>query len=382
MAASPTKKNDNSSKTNSRPKKKRTWGRQLTHSVGVTANWIVAVLTVVCWLSTVTSPNSLPWLSFLGLVWPAFVVLNICFVALWAWRRSHWFALSLALLLLMVQDVRRTCSIPLHLSQQDTTECRALQVMSFNVGTFSTFKKVDNQVLQYIVDEQPDIICMQEFVSHSDRSFLNIDNILEILHDYPYHYITYTATGARNSGIATFSKYPIVQKQKIWFSATNNSAHYCDIILDTDTLRVFNCHMQSNQLTPSDFSEVKTAETESQFKHAAGIFGGKMSRAYRMRGEQADAVALEIRNSPYPQLVCGDFNDVPMSYTYKTLCDGLLDAHDESAWGPGYTFHKRGLGVRIDYILHSPLLQARHFRIGPRGLSDHQAVMSRIYINK
>lgn len=98
------------------------------------------------------------------------------------------------------------------------------------------------------------------------------------------------------------------------------------------------------------------------------------------RAEQVQIIRGEIDRSPHPVIVCGDFNDVPASYTYRHLSEGLNDAFlSTSLLRTGHTFVMRCLGVRIDYILHSPIFTTNDFRVDQVNYSDHYPVMTTLY---
>lgn len=52
-------------------------------------------------------------------------------------------------------------------------------------------------------------------------------------------------------------------------------------------------------------------------------------------------------------IVCGDFNDTPMSYTYRRMRGDFIDAFKRKGQGMVFTY-RRLMGVlRIDYLFHS-----------------------------
>ena len=66
-----------------------------------------------------------------------------------------------------------------------------------------------------------------------------------------YHFIYYLTKGedGNNYGIATFSKFPIVNKGFIKFENTANLSMFCDIKINQDTIRIYNNHLQKYILT-------------------------------------------------------------------------------------------------------------------------------------
>ena len=185
-------------------------------------------------------------------------------------------------------------------------------------------------------------------------------------------------------GLAVYSKYPLIHKHSIPFNSPGNSASRCDIVLGPDTFRLFNVHLQSNAFQSSDIDSLLTlssaprTEWVDRVKHQPSL--AKLRRAYAARTEQVRLLQREMDDSPYPVILCGDFNDVPVSYTYRQLTRHLSDAfRSASPLSPAHTFVRRHLGVRIDYILHSPSLRAASFRVAPLDYSDHYPVATTLY---
>jgi endonuclease/exonuclease/phosphatase family metal-dependent hydrolase len=107
-----------------------------------------------------------------------------------------------------------------------------------------------------------------------------------------------------------------------------------------------------------------------------------MRQAYIQRAEQVDILAKHIQSSPYPVIVCGDFNDTPVSYTYNKLSKNLQDAFVESGSGIGNTFRGNFPYVRIDYVLYSPSLKLHHYHTEKVNWSDHFPVMTNFTISE
>ena len=97
-----------------------------------------------------------------------------------------------------------------------------------------------------------------------------------------------------------------------------------------------------------------------------------------VRSGQSNLVANEKIKSHYPIILCGDFNDVPYSYTYHTLLSNLVDGFKEG--GDGFMYTYRGMrGVfRIDYIFNDPSMQCVKYYTVEKNYSDHLPVFSKI----
>ena len=182
------------------------------------------------------------------------------------------------------------------------------------------------------------------------------------------------AHGSSFSGPVTFSKYPIINLGEIRFRNSSNMVLFSDIKMGNGKIiRVYNCHFQSNMIAPGKYSLIDSEQDELSRKQIgeAKELGLKLRRAYRIRAEQARKVAAHIRQSKYPVIVCGDFNDTPVSYVYSTVSQGLKDAFAESGFGISSSYNGIIPSLRIDYILHDKRYEAVNYKRYKVKYSDH-----------
>ncbi len=83
-----------------------------------------------------------------------------------------------------------------------------------------------------------------------------------------------------------------------------------------------------------------------------------------------------IQKSPYPAIICGDFNDTPMSYTYWKLSRGRRDSFKDAGKGFGATYSMLQPLLRIDYILSPKDVRATSHKIVKLKYSDHYPVVA------
>lgn len=321
----------------------------------VAANAFFALLYVFGLLAAVVPANKFVWFSYFGLVFPVLAAIQICFVVFWLCKRKWWFLMSFLLLAVSYQSVNQTFSIPQR-RNADTGNARRITLLTYNVSLFGGEKRFDD-IARLVAETDADIVCLQEFGFYHNSRRLNQQKLLDRF-DALYHYRHIWYKNQRNRfwwGVATFSKFPIANKKKVEYASAYNVSVYSDIVVgDGDTVRVFNNHLESNKLTSSDLRKYKiSAEAfdNGSLKSATETMTNKLGSAYRARAKQANAVAAEIARTPYPAIVCGDFNDVAQSYAYHTLARGMTDAVTATKWGYNYTFHANGLLVGIDHIL-------------------------------
>jgi len=239
-------------------------------------------------------------------------------------------------------------------------------------------KAHQNRVIRYLQRQDADIVCLQEVDVYKNEKYLTLPELRKALNKYPYTYFDFKIYNKRHQyGLAVFSKYPLLNKNTIRYSSRGNISNYCDVVFGEDTLRLFNNHLESNRLELTDLPD--SIDSES-IKESAQRISGKLGSARKIRHEQANAIRAEIEKSPYPVLLAGDFNAIPLSYTYLKLRGwDLRDCFLESSIGKwGATLTKRKIGIRIDYILCSDQLHPVSMRIDKVNYSDHYPVTATI----
>jgi endonuclease/exonuclease/phosphatase family metal-dependent hydrolase len=268
---------------------------------------------------------------------------------------------------------------------KEATHNKMIKVMSYNVKVFDLYnwshnKETRAKIFGLINDEEPEIACFQEFFHRDSSDFCNTDS-LKKMNGWQYADVEYTSHGkmSQHFGIATFSKYPIIHTGKVDFGYKgNNVCIFSDIKIGKDTIRVYNMHLQSIAFSKDDYKYAenlqKDVETED-IEHSKNILR-RLKRAFVKRSKQADLIAGSISGSPYPVIVCGDFNDTPSSYTYSTIANNLTDCFIESGNGLGKSYVGAFPSFRIDYILHSDKFRSHNFRTIREELSDHFPVVA------
>lgn len=358
--------------------KKRSWLRMLILLV----NWLVLIALLISYFSPVTPPETNVIPALLALLYPALLLANILFVVYWIIRWKYYFLFSLIAILIGYSAFFKTFSFNAEKSVDVYDD--ALKVLSYNVRIFDYYNWKGNQnffirnsVFDFVNHQQADVVSFQEFFHGSEKSFPTLGPFLQNSEAKNYHVDYVIQRGdSKHFGLATFTRFPIVGRGKIRFEGeTANSGIFSDVVFEGDTLRVFNFHLESVKFSKADYQFVKElAEPNTITGSNTKIILSKLSRAFKSRAAQADVVARYIQESPYPVIVCGDFNDTPLSYVYNTVAEGLNDAFLESGAGTGASFAGGIPLLRIDYILHSKTLEAFHFERQTVDYSDHYPI--------
>jgi endonuclease/exonuclease/phosphatase family metal-dependent hydrolase len=354
-------------------------------------NWFVLLLNALCavgivlaYLSCHVSPSTIGYLALFGLAYPFLLLGNILFVVYWFFKKRRFIWFSLIPLVLGIGHFFDFFQISSPDAALDNE--KGLKVMTWNVHLFNLYDKSNrykkrNEMFEIIRKENADIYCFQEFY-HTERQnyFTTKDSLLEML-PTKFHHERYThaVKGDQYFGVAIFSKYPIIKKGYVPFTSdVNNFCIYVDIKVHKDTVRVYNAHFQSIRFQPEDYALMDGNSQQEEIESGGKRIAKRLMIAFDKREEQVERVAASIRDSPYPVILCGDFNDTPVSYTYETLSDELNDSFVEAGSGIGNTYIGVFPSFRIDYIMHSENMRATKYETLPSKLTDHHPVVSQV----
>lgn len=324
-----------------------------------------------------------------------FFLILAAFIFFWLFLKPKRALISVITIVLAYFPISNV--IPLRLSHSFTKPKpgNSLRIMTWNVAQFNVMgdekhPAVKKQMLNIINEYQPDIACFQEMVAEDSTitDHGHIDDFLKKLHFDNYFY-SYNSKedfwGYAHFGIIIFSKYPIVNKKTVsWYPNDYNSIfQYVDIVKGSDTVRVFNVHLQSLRFSRSNLKYIDepTVEDKNAIKESKNILG-KFKTGFLKRQEQADRIRDEIKKSPYPVIVSGDFNDVPNSYSYHTIGKGLNNAFAEKGGGLGRTFSGISPVLRIDNIFVDGNMDVKQFLTIKKKLSDHFPILADVEVDK
>lgn len=329
---------------------------------------ILAVNIFFLWLLILTAysphikPTAHPVVSCLGLTFPIFLVINLCFFIFWLVIQKYKLALfPLIAFLLCFPQIRTYFPINFHTNNLPEG---SFKVLSYNIMGFDGAVKNEgeNPILNYLKNSGADILCLQEYQTMEWGQHLRQKDVEEALKDYPYHNIHIVGSGKGHTNrIACYSKFPILSARKLDYESEYNGSMAYELDLNGDTALLINNHLESNKLTKEDKvvyeSILKDPET-AKVKSGARLLIGKLAEASALRAPQADSIAREIASCRHPYIiVCGDFNDTPISYAHRVIEKGLNDAFTKSGRGLGISYNQNKFYFRIDNILASKNLK-------------------------
>lgn len=366
--------------------------RKFSKRVFILANVLVALLFLLACLQPWLNPETFWLIGFLSLTLPYLVLVLLGFIIFWIVFRPSQVFISLLALAIGFKQVSTLFAFNAPgfsvAKQKDH-----LRIMTWNVSSLRGRGKLSNkqslanrqQIFDLVAAYRPDVICMQEF-GQFDKPEAGRDNIkaLEEL-GFRHHVLSKDYTRVLygySSGLAIFSRMPIVAKKRIPFTSSPESLLYADVIAWDDTIRIFTAHLQSFKFGEQDELDLKKLRDRSEdevIANSKNIFV-KMRRAFRNRGQQADQVRPWLDSCSYPLIFGGDLNDVPGSYAYWQLRGNRNDAFLEKGFGIGRTFMDLAPTLRIDHLFASPRLEVTQCGVVYSTLSDHLPVITDVLL--
>lgn len=364
--------------------------RRLTKTFFIITNGVVALLFLLGAYAGRFDPQHWWLLGFFTLAFFYLFVVLLIFIVFWFFTKPRWSVISFAAIALAFGPLTKV--IPLHFSSAFSMEkTNTLRVMTWNVEHFAilehkTHPETKQKMLDLINQYQPDIACFQEMVA-GDQSPKAINYLPDFMQRLSFadQFYSYNEKldfdGNHHFGIIIFSKYPIVNKQTIsnYPHDYNSIFQYVDIVKGMDTLRVFNIHLQSLKFTSGNLKYIDDPEFEDKeaIAQSKSIIG-KFKVGFLKRKLQAERIRAEMEKSPYPLIICGDFNDVPNSYAYHTIGKGLKNAFEERGTGIGRTFSGIAPTLRIDNIFVDSRFGVDQYTRIAKKMSDHFPVIADI----
>jgi endonuclease/exonuclease/phosphatase family metal-dependent hydrolase len=327
------------------------------------------------------SPAKIHLFTFLGFLFPALWIINLFLLIFHVIRGSKKLIIPLVVLALTWNQWNNVFQLSGAKAPEEMN--MPVKVMSFNVRMFdfyhwSGLKNTPQAIFDFIRKENPDILCIQEYYTSGRNENFSPNHTRASFRALGYHHVEYRVDKGRNAGygIATLSKYPIINKGSLHFKESKNMAIFTDVNIKGKIIRVFNNHLESIGFKQHDYNLIDSLRFEMDEQQRQGIkeIVSKMTRAFQQRSSQAETLSKHIRNSPYPVIVCGDFNDAPISYVYRTMRGRLKDSFREAGAGLGGTYNGHLPSLRIDYVFHDQKFDSYNFKRYNVDYSDHYPI--------
>jgi endonuclease/exonuclease/phosphatase family metal-dependent hydrolase len=325
-------------------------------------NSIIALMLLLSYILPFIEPKKFAFLSVLSLAVPLLIIINILFLMYWLLKVKKQLILSLTVLVLGYNYV---FSLYKFSSSKNIDSNENITIMNYNVRLFNLFEWIPNKtlkqdILNFINEKNPDIISMQEY---------RPDEAIPLQNYYKYEELSGQKV---KNGQAIFSKFPIINSGSIEFPNTSNNAIYVDIVKNSDTIRIYNVHLQSLRIDTN---------TEKLVNETSENLSRRVSETFVTQQSQTELFLAHKAKCHYKMIICGDFNNTAYSYVYKEIKGDLQDTFVESGNGFGRTFNFKFFPVRIDFILADKAFQVNSFKTFDIQLSDHYPILTKVSLH-
>lgn len=346
------------------------------HLSAIVLTVLLAIITISAAFSTKVSPVNSSYFPSVGLILPGLLIANFIILLFWGIKLRYWALLPLIAILGNWNYIGSMYQLPFKSKQ--TGNHSSVKIATFNVGGFGKDNSgyAQRRVAIFMAQENVDIICMQEF---SEIGSYTADSLLTLYSSWPYVIIPEPEENNPILPMAVYSRYPVLDYQLITYEGTPNCSMWLDIAIKGRTIRVFTNHLQTTNINQSlrqyekYYKNTNSINADMQFVSGAkDLYHSNEIR----RSIQAEKINRMVKESPYPVIVCGDFNSTPASYVYETMKGNLKDGFRTAGHGYASTFrYFKGL-LRVDYIFHSPSIQVIDYYSSKIDLgSDHNPVI-------
>ena len=325
-------------------------------------NYLAIAALLISYIGAFLSPAFFSLPQFFAIIYPILLFINFFFVIYWAFARRKYFLYSLVTILLGIGFIGRTFNF----SQAKRYYPHHFSLMTYNVRLFNIYKwngshYTDNTIYTLVRGKNPDIVCFQEFIDNK-----KIHSFEHYTKDYPYHTISYSTKDLK-AGEVIFSRFPIKRSGKLEFDG-HVFAIYADAVFDNQVIRIINVHLRSVAFGYSDYNSLDSMKFDgSRLKSITN----KLTRGYRYRAKEVKILTEFIDTTSTAIVLCGDFNDTPVSYSYTQIARRLTDAFTIAGIGIGNTYNQIIPLLRIDYVFVSDEIHVLDYRRINVNYSDH-----------
>jgi endonuclease/exonuclease/phosphatase family metal-dependent hydrolase len=332
------------------------------------ANIIAVIALLSTYLVSQVNPDKFWIPSILGLTYPYFLILNFGFIIVWIFLYWRYLFISLICILIGMHVNSSYIQIIPGFHKKE-----GIRILSYNVYNFYSFldrKKENISILDFIASQHADIICLQESKLQKE----GILNPVKLKSLFPGIKHCQLAHQSNWGGPVTFTSYPIITMGEIRFDDSKNMVIFTDVKIDSDTVRIYNCHLQSFGINAKEYTVLDSLNFNNKKIKEIKDIGSKLKNGNIYRSRQVLKLVDHISLCPFPVIVCGDFNDTPISFTYGKISSLLDDSFVESGWGISNTYAGKLPQYRIDYIFHSKQFKAYNYRRHLVPYSDHYPI--------
>ena len=381
--------------------------RHIRNTFSVLAYFVAVISALVVIASAFAGhihPRHSELLPVVSLALPYVTAVALLVLLLLALLRMKWPAIIVATaLILSLGSIRLVCPVNIFgdsVSDSDST----FTLISFNVRNFGIYDGMQKEInpnMRYVLDVYPDVVILQE-ASLTKYHYETINSVKPLLDELEQKY-PYRSHGWHDVIILSRHPYKFVSDELKWrdiehgYDSESDHRRYFGKVFDvykgSDTIRVIGVHLQSIGLSEDDkeayvdMTHVKNMKELNDNKPNLRLFKNSILRKIRtaamLRALQARKLRDVLDRSHGNVVLCGDFNDGPGSYSYRTVRgDDMRDAFVDCGLGPVTTYNEHRLFFKIDHLLYKGNMKALSYVREKTGDSDHYPQLVTFRIGK
>ena len=347
-------------------------------------NLLAIIGLLLSYSASFIDPKSFWPISFLGLGYLPILLINIGFIVYWSLRKIKYALFSLITILLGWNLMTKHITFS---KSESSPSDSSIRVMTYNAHMLKPVEKLEKPVKDEFIDivkeVNPDIFCVQEFNS-TIKGKKKFSEIVKKQADFENYFFAPSEQNDYDAyGQIIFSKFPIINSGLIKKNEYGiNRVIYVDIVKALDTIRVYNVHLRSFGLQGEDKEFIQNPSgVKGDEERKTKRVGRKLKGAFEQRSNQAESLREHLLDSDYPNLVMGDFNDTPMSYSVNLISKNMRNAFQEKGNGWGVTHFQMLPILQIDYIFCDKDFEVKNYQVVKKKLSDHYPVYADLILN-
>lgn len=346
------------------------------------ASYALFLLTLLSAFGGRISPHITALPSMLVLVFPYLFIATFVVGVIWLIARRFIPAIAAASVLVITWTASPD-AVPLSFHRNAKPHEKSFTLLSWNVMEFidnTTGVKPQKRdtvspTLSYLINSGADIICLEETATINYNNLKRaarrqLDTLRQI---YPYSLVT------KENDITLFSKYPA----RLAVSGLVDGSYYAlfNLRIQGERVDILGVHLTSYSLSSSDVDVVSDIHgirsARSSMNTLETDIRPKLAVAFEARATAARYIRGVLDSIPGAVILCGDFNDVPASWVYRTLKGSdMHDAYTQTGFGPLVTYNDHFFWFHIDQILYrGPLRALRVDKVKTR-TSDHYPLLT------
>ena len=349
---------------------------------------VMAVIGVIAMALSIANayvnPRDFVWTTVFGLAFWVILIYNVVvfLLLLLMWSNKIW--ISVVALLIAIPGISKSFSF----GSKEKAD-NSIRIMSYNIHDFKHVdekmgrEKFANQLMDMVREQAPDILCCQEF-SGFKKNVTRQQCIADFAENTGFQYVYFNRKN-NYGGNVIFSKYPLAKvSEDSGFGKENTYGVMVSVDAgEKGKFHVANIHLLSYRILDSEIDILTNASERQNLDTIGKTVLHKLSRAFQRRSDELQSVLKGMPPVGGPIIVCGDFNEPPLSYNYRQMQKaGFVDTFTKVGFGIKPTYAGKLPLLRIDYIWANDGVKPLDFERYNYKASDHYPIILDFAINK